>query len=216
MESKNKSFDRTFIAMLAAGLLLCAAPARADISLSIQPVSAGVGASGSFDVLLTNTGVSPVNIAGTAFELSTTNTDITFTDVTIGTVTEPYIFTTSEFGPDILLGVTGGGQVVSAADLDGSLGAPGTSVAAGAMYGIGLVSFSVAPGAVGGETAVVNFDAYPATSFSDSAGDNISFTPNSGTIDITETPEPGFAWPVGAVGVALAAVAALRRKRAAA
>jgi len=213
---ENKWFDKTFMAILAAGLLLCAAPARADISLSIQPVSAGVGASGSFDVLLTNTGVSPVNIAGTAFELSTTNTDITFTDVTINTVTEPYIFATSDFGPDILLGVTGGGQVVSAIDLDGSLGAPGTSVAAGATYGIGLVSFNVALTAVDGETATLNFDAYPATSFSDSGGGNIPFTPNSGTIDVTDVPEPGFGWPAGAVGVALAAVAALRRKRAAA
>jgi hypothetical protein len=204
---------RTFIAMFAAGLLLCAAPARADISLSIRPVSAAPGATGTFDVLLANTGVSSVNIAGFSFELSTTNTDITFGDVTTSTVTAPYIFTNSDYGPNIW--VTTGAQIVTASDLDGT---PGGDNFAPGIYGLGLVSFTVSPGAVGGETATVNFDAYPATSFADGSinANNIPFSSTPGTITVTSTPEPGFAWPAGAVGVALVAGAALRRKRAAA
>ncbi len=41
------------------------------------------------------------NIAGFNFELTTANTDITFTDVTTGTTKAAHIFPFSFFGPDI-------------------------------------------------------------------------------------------------------------------
>src|SRR5579871_1548598 len=65
--------------------------ARADLVLSMTSASAGAGGSGSFDVVLTDTGGN-FNVAGFNFEITTSNTDVTFTDITINTVAAPYIF----------------------------------------------------------------------------------------------------------------------------
>lgn len=200
---KKRSFARTstaMIAMLAAGLLLFAAPGRADIVLSVESVTAAPGATGTFDVLLSNTGASSVNIGAFSFELSTANTDITFGDVTNSTTTAPYIF------PDGLGILTStGGQTVSANDIDGL---PSTDVAPGSTYGLGNVSFTVAPTAVDGETATVSFEPYPNTNLTD-ASNNVDFTATSGTI--TVTPEPQTGW----LGLALVAIVGWHRKRAA-
>jgi hypothetical protein len=69
-----------------------------------------------FDVLLTNTGPSSQNIAAFNFELTTVDTNITFTDVTTSTTTAAYIFSDSLFGPDITTFTSA--QSVEAGDLD--------------------------------------------------------------------------------------------------
>src|SRR5450631_1810049 len=101
--TSSRFIDHTLLSVLVLALLSLAAPARADIILSVQSVAGAPGSSGNFDVLLTNTGPSIQNIAGFAFELSTADTNITFTDVTTSTTTASYIFAgDSLFGPDII------------------------------------------------------------------------------------------------------------------
>lgn len=169
--------------------------------LSLESVTGAPGSSGDFDVLLTNTGSSAQNIAGFAFELSTTDSNITFTDVTTST-TAPYIFPgDSLFGPDIITSAPG--LIVDASDFSAS--GNGTDVGAGQTYGLGNVSFSIDPGAVSGDIATIDFDAYPLTSLSDSFGSNVDFTTASGTITVqtsSAVPEPSTALPLCAAMLA--------------
>lgn len=63
--------------------LLAAAPARADILFSTQSVTALPGENdGSFEVLVTNTGNSPVDVADFEFEVTTSDNALTFTEST--------------------------------------------------------------------------------------------------------------------------------------
>ncbi|MGB6944766.1 MAG: PEP-CTERM sorting domain-containing protein, partial [Bryobacteraceae bacterium] len=121
-----------------------------------------------------------------------------------------YIFPSSFFGPDILT-PPAGGQTIEAGDLDATFN--GTDVAAGATYGLGSVSYSIAPGATNNEIAAIDFSAYPDTSLSDSNFNNIDFTAESGTITVqtaSTVPEPATALPLAA---ALLIGAAFLRKR---
>src|ERR1700689_4926801 len=88
--------------LLGAAALLLPAPARGSLVFSVPSVTANAGDVGdSFDVLLTYSG-SPISVGGFAFEITTTDPDITFTDATTATATA-YIFSgTSLFGPDIV------------------------------------------------------------------------------------------------------------------
>jgi hypothetical protein len=196
------------LAVLAIAVSLLSVPARADIVLSIEDVTGAPGSSGTFDVLLTNTGSASQNIAATNFELTTADTNITFNDVTTSTTTAPYIFPSSLFGPDIITFTTG--QTIEAGDVDSTL--VGTDVAPGAIYGLGNVSYSIAPGAVNGEVAEVDFVPYPNTSLSDNNFNNVPFTAESGTITVqTSTiPEPSAAIPLAG---AVLLVACLSRRR---
>jgi hypothetical protein len=205
---RAKLISTTTPAILAIAVLLLSVPARADIVLSIEDVTGAPGSTGAFDVLLTNTGPSSQNIAATNFELTTGDANITFNDVTTNTTTAPYIFPSSFFGPDIITFTTG--QTIEAGDVDATF--VGTDVAAGATYGIGSVSYSIDPGAVSGEVAEVDFVAYPQTSLSDSGGNNVPFTAESGTITVqTSTiPEPSAALPL--VGAVLLGVSLIRRR----
>jgi|SRR5581483_4507800 len=132
-------------AWLLAGLLAAlpfAGPARADLVLSFSdPGNVGAGSTGdSFDVMLTNTGSADVSLAVFTFEVATTSSDITFTDVTTATA-DLYIFAgNSLIGPDILGATTG--QDLTAFDLYSGVG--DATVAAGATVGLGHVLFDVA------------------------------------------------------------------------
>lgn len=137
--------------LLAAGLLAAlpfAVPARADLVVSFSdPGNVTAGSSGnSFDVLLTNTGSSGVALGVFTFEVATTSSDITFTDVTTATAANPYIFgADSLFSPDILGATTG--QDITAFDLDG---AGDVTIAAASTVGLGHVLFNVSGGASSG------------------------------------------------------------------
>jgi len=188
-------------------------PAKGDgIVLSIESVTGAPGSTGTFDVLLENTGGGSQNIAAFNFVLTTTNTDIVFNDVTTSTTTATYIFSSSFFGPDIVTPPTGG-QTIEAGDVDATL--LGTDVADGAIYGLGSVSYSIAPGAVNDETAEIDFAAYPDTSLSDSGGNNVPFTTESGTITVqtssSTVPEPSTALPLAVMAVL--GVLVIRRRR---
>jgi hypothetical protein len=198
MKRTFKLFKSTVPAILAISALLLSVPAKGDIVLSIESVTGAPGSTGMFDVLLTNTGPSSQNITAFNFELTTIDTNITFTDVTTATSTAPYIFPDSFFGPDITTFAID--QSVEAGDVEGTF--TGTDVAAGATYGLGNVSYSIDPGALNGEVAEIDFTAYPATSLTDSDGNNVVFTSQSGfiTVQTSSVPEPSTALPLaGAV-----------------
>lgn len=195
---------KTSLALCAIVLFLFSVPARADIVLSIESVTGAPGSTGTFDVLLTNTGPSSQNIAAFNFELTTANTDITFTDVTTGTTTATYIFPSSFFGPDITTNASG--QTVEAGDADATFN--GTDVGSGATFGLGSVSYSIAGGAINGEIASIDF-VLSNTSLSDANFNTLDFTANSGTITVqastSPVPEPATALPLAAllIGAAL-------------
>jgi hypothetical protein len=189
MKATFSLISKTMPALFAIAVLLVSAPAKGDIILSFEPVTDAPGSTGTFDVLLTNSGPSSQNIAGFNFELTTANTDITFTDVTTATTTATYIFSDSLFGPDIT--TIASGQTAEAADVDAT--GNGTNVGAGATFGLGSVSFSISPGATNAETAQIDFSPFPATSLSDMNSLNVGFTAESGTITVASAvavPEP--------------------------
>ena len=205
--------SRIVLSIPAFALLLLAPQVKGDgIVLSVEDVSATAGSSGTFDVLLTNDGTTTQNIAVVAFGLTTTDTNISFNDVTTGTTTAPYIFPVSAFGPDIVLAASN--QSVSALDEDGSAAFTGTDVAPGATYALGSVSYTIAGGASSGEIADIDFVDYPTTSLSDAAANNVDFTAESGTITVqtlSTVPEPSTALPLCAAVLALAALIRGRR-----
>jgi hypothetical protein len=212
MKTRTRDFiSKTVPAVLAIAVLLLSVPAKADIVLSLESVTGAPGSTGTFDVLLTNTGPSSQNIAAFNFELTTPDTNITFTDVTTSTTTATYIFPDSFFGPDIT--TIAGGQTVEAGDVDATFN--GTDVAAGATYGIGNVSYAINPGASNGEIAEVDFAAFTDTSLVDSLFNNVGFSSESGTITVqtssTTVPEPSTALPLA--GAMLAAAWLIQRRR---
>lgn len=209
--SASNTMSKMALAIFAVAALLVSLPAKGDIILSVESVTGAPGSTGMFDVLLQNTGTVSQNIAAFNFVLTTSNPDITFTDVTTDTTTATYIFPSSFFGPDILT-PPAGGQTIEAGDLDATFN--GTDVAAGATYGLGSVSYSIAPGATNNEIAAIDFSAYPDTSLSDSNFSNVDFTAESGTITVqtaSTVPEPATALPLAAT--LLIGAAFLRKRR---
>jgi hypothetical protein len=209
MKITFKFFSSTAPAILAVAALLLSVPAKGDIVLSVESVTGAPGSTGMFDVLLTNTGPSSQNIAAFNFELSTIDTNITFTDVTTATTTAPYIFPDSFFGPDITTFAID--QSVEAGDVEGTFS--GTDVAAGATYGLGNVSYSIDPGALNGEVAEIDIEAYPDTSLTDSDGNNVVYTSQSGliTVQTSTVPEPSAALPLA--GAVLLGASLIRQRR---
>ncbi len=94
------SYARPFLsALVLAVLAACTPPCRADLIVEVPNVLASPGTTGSFDVLLTNTGPSSFDAAAFNLELSLAGPPgIHFTDATINTAT-PYIFQVSSGPP---------------------------------------------------------------------------------------------------------------------
>jgi hypothetical protein len=208
MKTTGGLISKTALSVLTGAALLLSLPAKGSSILSIESVSGAPGSTGTFEVLLTNTGASPQNIAAFNFELTTSDTNITFTGVSTSTTPATYIFPSSFFGPNITTFATG--QSVEAGDVDATFA--GTNVGSGATYGLGNVSYSIAAGAVNGGIADIVFAAFPSSSLSDSGGNNVPFTAESGTItsESSSVPEPSTTLPLGG---ALLAVAWLIRRR---
>ena len=193
MKTQVRMLFVTFLAMMLV-CLFATVPAHADgLSVSLSPLSdVAAGSSGNtFDVLLSNTSGASVSIGGFFFEVTSSSSDVTFTDATTAT-TDPYVFgTDSLFGPDIISpGSTA--TDLNASDLDLSL--DGFSLNPGVTVGIGHVLFNVSSGAAT-QTVAFSFAGFPGTSLADALGDNVSIATLDGgqfqiTGAITATPEP--------------------------
>lgn len=192
----KKQARMLFVAFLATMLvcLFAAVSAHADgLSVSLSPLSdVAAGSSGNtFDVLLSNTSGASVSIGGFFFEVTSSSSDVTFTDATTAT-TDPYVFgTDSLFGPDII-GPGSTATDLNASDLDLSL--DGFSLNPGVTVGLGHVLFNVSSGAAT-RTVAFSFAGFPGTSLADALGDNISIATLDGgqfqiTGAMTATPEP--------------------------
>ena len=194
-------------------LAFSAVPAHADLIISLQPVTLNPapGDSGdALEVVLHNTG-SDVHIAGFNFDISTSDTDITFTDATFNTVLNPYIFAgNSLFGPDIVNPGFTPGQEISASD---SVSNPGTftTLTSSQDLSLGEVFYNVAQNAALGP-ANITFNQGNTTLSDENTNPVIITTSQDLTIDI-ETPEPStIAMTLGAAALVAALV---KRKRSA-
>ena len=193
-----------------AACLLFSTPARADFVFTLKSgISASSGSTGNaFDVLLTNTGLSPVTVGGFSFGITAADPAIDFTEANISTTVDTYVFNgNSFFGPSIS---TVNGQTLEASDLPANF--VGTSVGALSTVGIGHVLFDVASNANPGPVAVT-FEGFPTTSRTDANGNNLDVISLAGTITITGTttvPEPAEG---GVIICALTGFAILMRRR---
>jgi hypothetical protein len=183
-----------------AAVLICS-PARASTSFSISPstfdaLPGDVG--DAFDVVFTNLGPGSITVAGFAFEVSVTDTDITLTGADFSTSAYPYIFAGDSVDEDLSvpLNLPTSGQTLDANDTYDLSG--GITLTSDESLALGEVLFSVSPTAATGPFTV-SFTGIPAPSdannLSDPSGNAInvdSFI--DGTIDITgsteSVPEP--------------------------
>ncbi len=194
MNSKSGRLKQyRLLGIAALGFIAMAAPGRASLIMTVQPVSYAAGTTGDvLDVTLANTNPSAVTIAGFSFGLSVGTSNLSFTGVNTGTTTAPYIFDgQSLFGPDIsvqppnLPGQTIEGQDVYAVPLGGS------TLGSGAVLGLGHISFNLAAGTPPGG---IPLSFIPADdSLIDPLGNAIAFSAESGVVTVTNgapVPEP--------------------------
>ena len=174
-------------------LMICLSGAQtawADpLQLTVQPVTAKPGdLNDAFNVYVTNLGAAPIDVAAFNFEISTTSSDITFEQATTGTTLFPYVFAgNSGFGP--VVSTSSPGQTLDASDV---AAAPNsfTVINPATSFGLGLISFDVAPGAAS-QVAPVSLNTNLAfTSVSDQFGNlqTLEFAP--GDITVSAVPEP--------------------------
>ena len=182
---------RLFGAVAALLLGSIAAPARADLIITVLDSSAAPGGTGTFDITLTNTGAVDINIGTFSVEPTLSPTSgVHFTDVTTAT-TLPYIFAASSsvtasspFSYDLF-------PNTDFTASDSSFSTLGyETIAAGATLGLAHVLYSVDAGTPLG-TAPVRLN-LTGTALDDGAGNFLTFTPVNGTITIAlrAVPEP--------------------------
>jgi len=209
---RMKGLAKRLLPLLVASALGSPA-ALADVILSIQtntpnPMQGDTG--DSFDVLLTNTGPSEVDIAAFSFGVFTTDTDISFTEADVSTDgPNPYIFFGNSFDQIYLGGVISNpspvgepslpAQFLTASDV-GNAYLSYTAVAAGETVDLGTVLFDVDPNAAI-QSFTVSFDmtlfpnppgGYQWNNLSDENGNAVNIDSfQSGTFNVTEgVPEP--------------------------
>jgi hypothetical protein len=169
-----------------------AASCRAEgLIIETPNLTATPGSTGSFDVLLVNPadGTSH-DVAADSLGLSLLGPlSVTFTGVSIDTVTAPYIYVTSATtqGAGPLSTDTFPNTQFMASDSE--FAAPGfRTVTPGETFGLAHVSYAVSPTSPGG-TDTIAFGS-PATSLSDINGLAIPFSISNGSITVAVVPEP--------------------------
>jgi hypothetical protein len=210
--SSNRFARRLWGGLAAACLffVLGVSPVNATVFITVNNSSAPVGGTGSFDVVLQNTGASAINVAGFAFELSVTGSPIQFTNATTNTV-PAYIFGTLQTPPFTNPVFPPNNQHFVASDIIFSPSS--VPVGANTTVGLGFVTYSVSASATPG---IVPLVLGAGTSLSDAAGAPITFTGQNGQITINGagpgTPEPSSVL-LGGFGAALIGVASFVRGR---
>jgi hypothetical protein len=170
---------------LAASLGPTVACRAEGLVISAPALTATPGSSGSFDVLLTNTGTTSIDVSVDSFQLGLTGPlDASFTAVSIATVAAPYIYVTSGTtvpGGSPLSSDTFPNTLFTASDSE--FASPGfREVMPGQTFGLANVSFSVSV------TSPAGFDtlAFLNASLSDNNGNDIPVTISNGSIVVPE------------------------------
>lgn len=188
--------NRWILVCLAWLCILQSTHAQANLQIIVGSATANSPSTGNtFEVSITNAGNAPsAPLAGFSFGLSVPGTSgITFTNATIFTTLNPYLFAGQSSTPPFS-NTAFPNQSFIATDLYASAG--GVPIAPGQTFGLGLISFDVALGAT---DTTVTLAAFPATGLSDENGNNVIFEGFSGLITIAAVPEPA-TW--GMIGLA--------------
>jgi hypothetical protein len=190
------------------GAVATDAQCRADLVLLAPNLIVAPGSSGSFDVLVTSTG-GTFAVASDIVELSLTGlSGVSFTGVSIATVT-PYIYGANS--------ATTQGSAFTFSSFPGTtfetfdflFPSGAQTIAPGDTFGLVNVQYSVAANAILGASGALTFG--PDTSLADATGNNVLFTPQSGSITIAGAtiPEPS---SVLMLAIGLAGVCCFRKK----
>jgi hypothetical protein len=197
---------------IASIVLLGLAPsARASLLFSVQSVSASPGdVNDHFEVDVTNIGAGSVQLSAFNFVIQTSSSDITLKQATTATLLSPYVFAgNSLFGP--VISTSAPGQSLSASDLPANTNA--TVIGSLVTFGLGEVSFDVAPGAPAEILSIVFNTNSNNTSALDPSGALIPLDFSNGQITIrSATPLPA-ALPLFATGIGGLGLLGWRRKR---
>ncbi|MBS1873853.1 MAG: PEP-CTERM sorting domain-containing protein [Acidobacteria bacterium] len=190
----NQKLKLTPLLGLIALACACAPPSEASLIVSAPVFTAAPGASGTFEVTLENTGPATIEIGGFAFEIGTSSSAIMLTGASTLT-SGAYIFAGNTlFGPDIAIST---GQSLIASDNPANFVA--ASIASGATYSLGLISYTISNNASIGPWALTF--ATPATSLADARGGAAAIDAfSSGQLTIgeaTAVPEPGMGGLLG-------------------
>jgi len=162
-------------------------PVQATPIMIAGTATVNAGSTGdTLDFTLFNSGPNAITLGGFSLEISVADAHISFTSATTAT-SLPYVFAgDSLFGP--IISTSGPGQTLDASDF---CLVCGNTIAAGATVGLAHIFFDVAAGAPSGPVTV-SVTAFPFTSLSDLAGNDLQAILQNGTITIrsTSVPEP--------------------------
>jgi PEP-CTERM motif len=203
-----KKLTKTTLMLAGVASLYLMSAGRADAALIVLApgISSVPGGSGTFDIVLQNTGASGIGIGGFSIGITTPNSAITFTTATTGT-SVPYIFAgDSLFGPNLT--ITSGTSLTAS---DNPAIASFFTVGAGSTVGLAHIAYSIAGNSAPGVFAITLSSS--ATSLADAEGFNVPInTLTNGSINITSaTPEPA---SLALVGLALLVGISVKKHRA--
>lgn len=191
---------KTLLTLMVSLLCFSLSYAQADIRIIVGSATVGSPSTGNtFEVSITNVGsTASVPIAGFSFGLSVPGASgITFTDATISTVLNSYLFAGQTSTPPFSLD-SFPNQSFIASDFYAQNG--GIVINPGQTFGLGLITFDVASNAANQTT--VTLAAFPATSLNDDNSpipNDVEFTGFNGTISLSAVPEPA-TWAMIGVG----------------
>ena len=195
-------------APLAALLLGWALPAQAALTIEVEPSTAAPGSTGSFDVILADSG-GTFNVASFSVELSINGASgVTFSAVDATTTAAPYLFGTIQ-NPPLSFDTFPNNADFTASDSYNP--APGfVTLNTNDRFGLVHVTYEVAPGTQPGTVVPVSFTPGGNTDLSTVTGGAILFATADGTITVATVPEPGSAVLLGLGSLIL--FAGLRRR----
>lgn len=188
---------RFFLAMSVSLLCMSLTYAQANLQIIVGSATVSAPSTGNtLEVSITNVGnTASTPVAGFSFGLSVPGASgITFTNATISTVINSYLFAGQTSTPPFS-NVGFPNQSFIATDFYAAAG--GINISPGQTFGLGLITFDVASNATNPTT--VTLAAFPATGVSDDQGNNLAFTGFNGTITFAAVPEPA-TWAMIGVG----------------